>query len=190
MSLEQELHQRANSRCELCTATLELSIYEVKPHAQLSAASSILICAGCLQQLDHPEADPTRWYPLKESIWSEFAPVQVVAYRLLKALEKEPWANDLLSQIYLDEAVLSWAEAGRNTEESSRAERVLDSNGSELHEGDTVTLIKDLDVKGANFTAKRGTTVKGISLTDDPRYIEGKVNGTRIVLVAAYLKKA
>ena len=50
--------------------------------------------------------------------------------------------------------------------------------------------IKDLKVKGANFTAKQGTMVRGITLTDNPEHIEGKVNGTRIVLVSAYLKKA
>jgi protein PhnA len=47
-----------------------------------------------------------------------------------------------------------------------------------------------LVVKGANFTAKRGTTVKNISLTDNPEHIEGKVNGTRIVLLSKFLKKA
>ncbi|MDD4885088.1 PhnA domain-containing protein, partial [Sulfuricurvum sp.] len=53
-----------------------------------------------------------------------------------------------------------------------------------------VTLIKDLEVKGAGFTAKRGTIVKNIRLTDDPKYIEGKINGSTIVLVAAFMKKA
>ena len=43
---------------------------------------------------------------------------------------------------------------------------------------------------GAGFTAKRGTLVKGIRLTNNPLHIEGKVNGVQIVLVAAYLKKA
>ena len=65
-----------------------------------------------------------------------------------------------------------------------------DSNGATLSAGDTVTLIKDLVVKGANFTAKRGTTVKNISLSDNPEHIEGKVNGTRIVLLTQFLKKA
>ena len=59
-----------------------------------------------------------------------------------------------------------------------------------VHNGADGTTLGDLDVKGGGFTAKRGTTVKGIALTDDPKYVEGKVNGIRIVLVAAYLKKA
>lgn len=65
-----------------------------------------------------------------------------------------------------------------------------DSNGNALADGDTVTLIKDLDVKGMNFTAKRGTVVKNITLTSNPEHIEGKVNGTTIVLVTRFLKKA
>ncbi|MGL5309699.1 MAG: PhnA domain-containing protein, partial [Plesiomonas shigelloides] len=44
--------------------------------------------------------------------------------------------------------------------------------------------------KGANFTAKRGTMVKNISLTSNPEHIEGRVNGVQIVLVANFLKKA
>ena len=59
-----------------------------------------------------------------------------------------------------------------------------------MAEGDAVTLIKDLNVKGAGFTAKRGTMVRRIQLTDDPAYVEGKVNGTQIVLKTCFLKKA
>ena len=66
----------------------------------------------------------------------------------------------------------------------------MDSNGNELFEGDAVTLVRNLDVKGAAFTAKQGTLVKNIRLTDDPRYVEGKVNGMVIVLKTIYLKRA
>ena len=68
-------------------------------------------------------------------------------------------------------------------------EQTLDVNGAPLKAGDSVTIIKDLDVKGANFTAKRGTAVRNISLSDNPLHIEGKVNGQRIVIIAAYTKK-
>ena len=56
--------------------------------------------------------------------------------------------------------------------------------------GDGVTLIKDLDVKGAGFTAKRGTLVRPIRLTDNPEHVEGKVNKMAIVLKTQFLKKA
>ena len=70
-------------------------------------------------------------------------------------------------------------------------EDVKDSNGTPLVEGDSVTLIKDLKVKGANVTLKRGTLIKGIHLTDNPDEIEGrheKVKG--LVLRTEFLKKA
>ncbi|WP_024954493.1 zinc ribbon domain-containing protein YjdM [Sulfurospirillum arcachonense] len=65
-----------------------------------------------------------------------------------------------------------------------------DSNGVVLSAGDTVTIIKDLDVKGAGFTAKRGTAVRNISLTSNPEQIEGRVNGVKIVLLTCFLKKS
>ncbi|MCC7050680.1 MAG: alkylphosphonate utilization protein [Bacteroidia bacterium] len=64
-----------------------------------------------------------------------------------------------------------------------------DSNGNLLQDGDNVTLIKDLKVKGSSVTLKRGTNVKGIKLTDDPEEIDCKVNGMKIVLKTCFLKK-
>ncbi len=70
-------------------------------------------------------------------------------------------------------------------------ENVRDSNGTILNEGDSVTLIKDLKVKGTSTTLKRGTMVRNIRLTDDPDLIEcnaDKVKG--LVLRTEFLKKA
>jgi protein PhnA len=59
-----------------------------------------------------------------------------------------------------------------------------------LESGDTIVLIKDLDVKGANFTAKRGTAVRNIKLVkDNVEQIEGKINGQGIVILTQYVKK-
>jgi protein PhnA len=66
-----------------------------------------------------------------------------------------------------------------------------DSNGTVLGEGDSVTLIKDLKVKGTSVTLKRGTLVKGIHLTDDPAEVECRVEKVKgLVLRAEFLKKA
>lgn len=68
---------------------------------------------------------------------------------------------------------------------------VRDSNGTQLADGDSVTLIKDLKVKGTSVTLKRGTLVKNIRLTDDADEIEcnaEKVKG--LVLRTEFLKKA
>ena len=66
-----------------------------------------------------------------------------------------------------------------------------DSNGALLADGDNVTLIKDLKVKGTSVTLKRGTTVKGIRLTDDPEEIDCKVDKVKgLVLRTEFVKKA
>ena len=68
---------------------------------------------------------------------------------------------------------------------------VKDSNGTELKDGDNVTLIKDLKVKGANTTLKRGTLIKDIRLTDDETEIDcprEKIKG--LVLRTEFVKKA
>jgi protein PhnA len=68
---------------------------------------------------------------------------------------------------------------------------VKDSNGNLLAEGDTVTLIKDLKVKGANATLKRGTVIKNIHLTADEEEIEGRTDKVKgLVLKTCFVKKA
>ena len=67
---------------------------------------------------------------------------------------------------------------------------VKDSNGNILNEGDTVTVIKDLKVKGSSSTIKRGTVVKNIRLTGNEKEIEGRVERTVMVLKTEFLKKA
>ena len=67
---------------------------------------------------------------------------------------------------------------------------VKDSNGTLLNEGDTVTLIKDLKVKGSSSILKRGSVVKNIRLTNNEEEVEGKVEKIQMVLKARFLKKA
>ena len=67
---------------------------------------------------------------------------------------------------------------------------VKDSNGTLLNEGDSVTVIKDLKVKGSSSTIKRGTVVKNIRLTGNEKEIEGRVERTVMVLKTEFLKKA
>ncbi len=67
---------------------------------------------------------------------------------------------------------------------------VKDSNGTLLNEGDSVTIIKDLKVKGSSLTLKRGTMVKNIRLTNSPQEIEGRAGGSTMVLKTEFLKKA
>ena len=68
---------------------------------------------------------------------------------------------------------------------------VKDMNGNILSDGDQVTIVKDLKVKGTSVTLKRGTMLRSIRLTGDPETIEcnaDKVKG--LVLRTEFLKKA
>src|SRR5437773_1725500 len=69
--------------------------------------------------------------------------------------------------------------------------KVRDSNGALLAEGDSVTLIKDLKLKGSSTVLKRGTVIRNIHLTDDPDEIEGRTDKVKgLVLRTEFLKKA
>lgn len=64
-----------------------------------------------------------------------------------------------------------------------------DSNGAVLENGDAVTVIKDLKVKGSSMVIKRGTKVKSIRLTDNPEEVDCRIDGSGIVLKCCFLKK-
>ena len=66
---------------------------------------------------------------------------------------------------------------------------VKDSNGNLLIDGDSVTVIKDLKVKGSSDVIKRGTKVSNIRLTDDPAEIDCRVNKTAMVLRTEFVRK-
>ena len=79
-----------------------------------------------------------------------------------------------------------------NEEDVTAAEVVeiaVDSNGAELQDGDSVTVIKDLKVKGSSMVIKRGTKVKSIRLTDNPEEVDCKIDGSSMVLKTCFLKK-
>ncbi len=188
MTLLARLQARANDRCELCGSDSDLTAFHVPPHEDQNDDHAALVCGVCAPQLDpSAELDAKHWFCLQESIWSEVPAIQVLSWRTATRLSGEGWAADLLGQAYLADEVLAWAKEGQA---DPNREPTRDSNGAELNSGDSVTLIKDLDVKGANFTAKRGTMVRNIRVTDDPGLIEGKVNGTQIVLKTEFLKRA
>jgi protein PhnA len=66
---------------------------------------------------------------------------------------------------------------------------VKDSNGNTLVDGDSVTLIKSLKVKGSTTTLKQGITIKKIRLTDNEEEVDCKVDGMSVVLKTCFLKK-
>jgi len=187
MTPSQALMTRSEGKCELCASDVELSSFDL-PDSDDHDDCEIVLCATCRAQMDQTDnLDANHWRCLNSSMWSTIPAVQVLAWRMLKRLEGESWAQELLEMLYLDETMQKWAEAGIS--EANDNPPTKDSNGATLMAGDSVTIIKDLDVKGAGFTAKRGTPVRNISLTDNPEHIEGRVNGTRIVILSCYVKK-
>ncbi len=190
MSIETELQARSESRCELCGATAALGVYEVPSSPHDGVDASLLACQTCRDQMENPDVvDANHWRCLNDAMWSQVPAVQVMAWRMLDRLKGEGWPQDLLDMMYLEDDVRAWAEAGSADAADAIVHR--DSNGAVLEAGDTVTLIKDLNVKGGGFTAKRGTAVRGIRLVaDNAEHIEGRVSGQQIVILTQFVKKS
>jgi len=178
MGIDKALMDRSGGKCELCGSEDGLEVYAVAPKDE-----AIVICNTCAASIGEPTSNEKHWNCLHDSMWNTEPAVQVMAFRLLTKLG----AQDQLDMLYLEDDVKEWAEAGM---EDANEEPTRDSNGTILVEGDSVSVIKDLVVKGAGFTAKQGTTVKNIHMVrGNPEQIEGRVSGTRIVLLSKFLKK-
>ena len=192
MSVEEVLKARSESKCELCSSKENLGIFEVPPSTAGGLDQRILVCSLCKNQIDSfEELDANHWRCLNDSMWSQVPAVQVVVWRLLNRLSSEGWPLELLEMLYLEEEILTWAKATGEGNNEDEIVKHKDSNGVVLQAGDAVVLIKDLNVKGANFTAKRGAVVRNISLShDNPEHIEGKVNGQQIVILTKFVKKS
>jgi protein PhnA len=168
--------------CVLCSAP-DAAAVTLAPGADVAP-----LCAVCATALAGDITPGPRWRCLGDAIWSEDAATQIAAWRLLQALPGEAWAADLLESVYLDPEVLARATA---TDAALPGVDHRDSNGVLLASGDTVTLIKDLPVKGSSMVAKRGTAVRGIRLVpDNADQIEGRVNGQQIVILCQFVKKS
>ncbi len=191
MGVLEDLQSRSDSKCELCTATDGLKVYEVPPTSVTGVDSSILACATCIGQIENPDiTEANHWRCLNDSMWSEHRAVQAVAWRMLSRLKAEGWPQDLLDMLYLEDDTLKWAQAtGEGVDDS---EKIIhrDVNGVVLQNGDSVVLVKDLKVKGSSMVAKQGTAVRRISLDrENAEFIEGKVGPTQIVIITKYVKK-
>ena len=91
-----------------------------------------------------------------------------------------------------DEESGEWISAAESAarQNAASAVEVRDAVGNLLADGDQVTLIKDLEVKGAGQTLKRGTLIKAIRLTGDPQEIDCKYEGIKgLVLRAEFVRK-
>lgn len=100
-------------------------------------------------------------------------------------------AADLIDQMYLEDDNLEWAKATGDHLESDADDMHRDSNGVLLRSGDSVTLIKSLDVKGSQINAKIGTVVKNIKIISvNSEQIEGKIEGQSIIILTKFVRKS
>ena len=186
--IERKLKDRSGSVCEISGAEHDLVVYVLPPTNERTVENCVLMAKHLKDQIENPETtDEKDWRGLSESMWSEHLPVQIVSWRMLARLKN----TDLLDMMYLDEEALEWAKStGEGEEEDENKIVHKDSNGVTLLDGDSVVLIKDLDVKGATFTAKRGAAVHNIKLVwDDANLIEGRVENQNIYILTQYVKK-
>ncbi|MGB3948387.1 MAG: PhnA domain-containing protein [Bacteroidia bacterium] len=192
MSIEQQLIDRSGNVCELSKSTEKLTVFAVNPAGSAEGNKHIYISEKCLNQIERKEKlEPEFWTFLKESMWSEVPAVQVVAWRMLNRLKNEAWAMEALDIMYMDDELLAWAKAEGEQEEATEDDAVhKDSNGVVLNNGDSVVLIKSLDVKGSSINAKMGTPVRNIKLVaDNTEQIEGKIEGQQIVILTKFVRK-
>jgi protein PhnA len=184
---EKKLKDRSNSLCEISGSNEDLIVYLVEPKTELTPENCILISKKLKNQIEYPETmNPNDWRGLNDSMWNENLPVQIVSWRMLARLKN----NESLEMMYLDEDALAWAKAtGEDLDDENKTIH-HDVNGNVLKDGDSVVLIKDLDVKGTSFVAKRGVAVHNIKLVwDDTNLIEGRVENQSIYILTQFVKK-
>jgi protein PhnA len=191
MKVEEQLAIRSEHKCELCRSENSIKLFEVSPKNGLSADTCIMVCAKCLAQIEKKEElDSKHWHCLTETMWSEVPAVQVTAWRMLNRLRNESWAVENLDMLYLDDENLAWAKTTGDHENDASVDLHKDSNGHVLQNGDSVVLIKSLDVKGSTLNAKMGTVVKNIRIVEDnTEQVEGKIEGQQIVILTKYVRK-
>lgn len=184
---EKRLKDRSGSLCEISGSDENLVVYLVEPKTEDIPENCILITKTLKDQIENPETtNANDWRGLSDSMWNENLPVQIVSWRMHARLKN----NDMLEMMYLDEDALEWAKATGEADDDEGKIVHKDSNGNVLKDGDSVVLVKDLDVKGATFTAKRGAAVHNIKLVwDDANLIEGRVENQNIFILTQYVKK-
>ena len=99
--------------------------------------------------------------------------------------------TDSEDDFIFDEATGEWVAAAEMAARSEpKAPEVRDAVGNLLADGDSVSLVKDLKVKGAGQTLKRGTVIRSIRLTGDEQEIDCRYEGIKgLVLRAEFVKK-
>ncbi len=185
------LLQRANNSCEICsTLTDSLVTYVVPTHTHNTDEDCVVLCSNCNTKITSNDfAQPENFRGIQGSIWSETSAVKVLSYKIAQQLQATDWAQEVLESAYLSEEELAWA----NSEAEAASSVVIhkDAYGAILQSGDNVLLTENLNVKGTNFIAPKGTKVPKIRLVaDNAEQIEGKIEGSTIVILTKFVRKS
>lgn len=184
MSINQELKKRNQDLCELCNTEIATIEYTVSPKNNESIENQVAVCNTCLKAIEDNNSG-FHWRCIEGSIWSPYASVQALSFRILNQYKEEAWANDLINSVDLEEKTIQWALSAFEVKDVHK-----DAFGNVLETGDNVVLTQALNVKGTNFTASKGTVVKKIKLVNDnSEQIEGKINDQVIVILTKFVKK-
>ncbi len=184
-TLGNNLKERAEGICELCATNQATCAYAVSPKSNDVIENEVALCDTCVSIIEGADAG-SHWQCLAGSIWNTEPSVQALSYRILYGVKDQEWASEIISSVELDETVVTWAESAYQVSALH-----VDSNGTPLESGDTIVLTQQLNVKGANFMAPKGTIVRKIRLVpDNAEQIEGKVNGDTIVILTKFVKKS
>lgn len=190
MTPNNSLLARSQNACELClVANIPLHAYLVPTRTDEIDDNIVVLCDACMRRIREKRFDDPEYFRfLAGSVWSDTPAVKVLSHRLLSKLPDCPWAEEALAGAYLDEKEWAWSQS----EDAALAAQVIhrDANGAVLQHGDNVFLTENLPVKGANFTIAKGTKVSKIRLVaDNADQIEGKIEGTTIVILTKYVRK-
>jgi len=153
--------------CELCGSNKNVKHFKVEPREEV-----VNLCEVCRSQIESGNLDENHFQCLNDTMWSEKSAVKVLTYRLLKELGR----MDLVDMMYLEPDEEAWANA--------EVEVKKDAYGNILKDGDSVMVIKDLNVKGGS-SIKRGEVFKNIRLGDTPGHILAK----NIYIKTEFVKK-
>ncbi|MCU0380128.1 MAG: PhnA domain-containing protein [Chitinophagaceae bacterium] len=183
--MDPKLVERCNGLCELCAEGKASVAYAVSPKNHDAIEHEVALCAGCNAIIENNAMDQPLHF-LAGSIWSAEPSVQALSYRLLYARKEQGWAEEILSSVEPDEAVVDWAMDPFQLKDVHK-----DCYGKELEAGDTVVLTESLNVKGTSFRAPAGTVVRKIRLVPgNTDQVEGKINDQTIVILTKYVRKS
>jgi protein PhnA len=179
------LIERCEGACELCSTGKASIAYAVSPESNDRIENEVALCETCFSLLSDKNSSQ-HWQCLAGSIWNAEPSVQALSYRILYTNKGQEWADDLLNSIEPDEKIMNWA-----LSVFQEADVHKDSNGTTLNNGDTIVLTQNMNVKGASFTAPKGTVVRKIRLVPgNTEQIEGKINDQTIVILTKYVRKS